>query len=186
MTHLFHVLEYEGIIENGEVNEAKVFQLPFSKLIDIADASISNSSTLEKYKDASYTSSFGLGGYPSECTYIDCRLKKIEQLARFSVLYADRVIIKNFMADYSSSEHPPDEDSEWFRQRFTDDLRVLLQVRPLIEAGVIHLADPVNSICMACLAKRGYGTETVERLERVRLSLVNKRSPPQGTGYSER
>jgi hypothetical protein len=25
MSHLFDVLEYEGLIENGEVNEAKVY-----------------------------------------------------------------------------------------------------------------------------------------------------------------
>jgi hypothetical protein len=66
----------------------------FTQLIDIAGASISHDDKLEQSRDASYTSSFGLGGYPAECINIDCRLKKVEQLARFSALYADRVIIR--------------------------------------------------------------------------------------------
>jgi hypothetical protein len=120
-----------------------------------------------------HSASLELGGAPAECTEVGCRLKRISTLARFAGLYSDGVVVHNFFADHASvTGHPPERDSESFRDRIADDVAVALSVRPLIDAGLIRFFSPSSfqdryHLCLNCLAKQLFGDSGRGRFRRV-------------------
>ncbi len=86
-----------------------------------------------------------LSGGSSPCSEIDCRIARVDTLARFAALYADHVAIRNPFADYS-----PDMPVSILRQRLVGDIAVMLRLEPLIEAGVVTVTPPVVAMCARC------------------------------------
>jgi hypothetical protein len=83
-------------------------------------------------------------------------------------LYADTVLIPNFFADYApETGHPPDLDSENFRQDLVDDVKVLLSLRPVIEAGFVVPFTPPQNACPGCLAMESFGAEAGQRYSKM-------------------
>jgi hypothetical protein len=164
--HLFEVLQRAGLISRGKPDLRAIMSVPFSRMIDIADAISGSLNPPAAHRLASpyiHSVCLGLGGAPAECEHRRCRLSMISSLARFAGLYSDGVMIHNFFADYGSvAGHPPKRDSEEFRCRIADHITVALSVRPLIDAGLIRLFSPASlqdrhHLCMNCLAKHIFG-----------------------------
>lgn len=82
------------------------------------------------------------------CINWDCRLRRVENLARFAALYADRVYIENYFFDYT---HPSAfMDELLIRYCYTGDLKILLRLRPVLENDVLALVQPLYHICPQC------------------------------------
>jgi hypothetical protein len=88
------------------------------------------------------TQSLGGGRFP--CWGLSCRRKKVDQLARFAVLYADSVAVP-FPFRNAPEEH---WDAESTRQDILDDLVLVYQLRPLLEAGLIGFYPIYDAIAV--------------------------------------
>ena len=164
-----------GIIKRGRVNERALSAVSFGSLVDAADDSAQVTSTVDDAFDAhldSYCASVELAGSREYCGDLDCRYSKIEELSRYAALYAETVVIHNHCADYAPSiGHPPDKDTDWFRERVASDLKVILKTGPLIDAGLIVPLTPVRTVCPACSAALLFGAGADKRFDAAKRQL---------------
>jgi len=163
------------LIKHGKVNKSNIFNLPFVKIIDIIDSitqETSETKIVGKPSIHTHCATFGLGGGRDECWNIDCRLSAVQDMARFAALYSDKVYIHNFLADFSPTwGHPPEEDNADFRHEISNDLEVLLHLKPLIDIERVILFTPTKMLCPYCYAKLVFGKGAEKRLERAQKLL---------------
>jgi hypothetical protein len=136
---IFQILLRKDFIKGNEVAIDKVRNTSVSTLIDIAKTIFDITSAADFGRENSifaHSASFSIGGGRRPCADLDSRMTHIDQLARFSALYSDRVYIYNFMSDYLTGDIDPTKESE-FRTNFTNDLIMLNSVRPLIERNIL-------------------------------------------------
>jgi hypothetical protein len=168
-------LEEAGLIKRNRVNADSVRTMPFSQLIDLADAVTADTRLVrEGFRSSAHThcASFDMAGGIDECGSIDCREKAANELARFAALYSDQVIIHSYLSRYAPSwGHPPEKDSPDFRINVIDDIRLLLLLRPLIEAGKIVVISPEAEICPYCYALKLFGSRADQRLRKAMKRL---------------
>jgi len=93
------------------------------------------------------------------CIEWNCRLRRVDCLARFAALYSDRVYIQNYFADYAHASNS-EFDLRYF---YTGDLKILLKLRPLLESGILCLiqSEPGFHLCASCAAKFIPGFESI-------------------------
>jgi hypothetical protein len=175
MKKYFERLEKAGFIRRGKLQESAVINTSFPKVLDLLDYIASDTAEIDSLIRPSvhtHCASLGLGGARDECWESSCRIKEIDELARFAALYSDRVFIHNFLTDNAPIlGHAPEEDSGEFRQELWDDILILLRIRPLIEKDVIVPYTPASGICPWCYAKRVFGSGADRRLDRAMKSL---------------
>ena len=97
MNAIFDIFNKNGLIKRNKVLEetiASLTKLKIEKLVNSINDQIELSSGTT-YKGHCHISSFSLSGSGEECSQIGCRLKKVDQLARFSALYSDVIYIRN-------------------------------------------------------------------------------------------
>jgi hypothetical protein len=181
MTNLFNLLEKANIVKGGRYVPNVVANMPYSEILDLVDeisAITSQIDIKQKMTIHSHASSLSLGGGSQECDSVSCRRRRLNELSRFSALYSDQVVIHNFLSEYSPSfGHPPKKDTEFFRVSAINDIGLLLEIRPLVEAGkIIVYTIPVEEkrICPFCLADIVFGTESGSRLKKVRKGIAHK------------
>jgi len=109
-------------------------------------------------------STFSGGDYP--CSSIACRLKNVENLARFSALYADKVLIPS----------PIDKHFERINQNLKIDIHdltvsiiILLYLEPLVKSGIVGFFSHFMCLCEECL----HNIEKQENDVNLKLSLVH-------------
>jgi hypothetical protein len=99
----------------------------------------------------------------SGCSELDCRAAKLAWLARYSAMYADKMFLP---VPLEIPGHV--EDKEILRQRLIQTVTSVLELRPLVEKGVVRPVVPVLHYCEhhAQLALRTYreGEQTVAAL----------------------
>jgi len=103
----------------------------------------------------SHSASSNLGGGSTECQFVDCRIERITCLARFAVLYSDKVFIDNFLTDYTGIDDRSILDEA--KNRFIDDLIVLNTIKPIIEQGYVDFFASEKNVCFTCQAKMFLG-----------------------------
>lgn len=94
----------------------------------------------------------------NSCVGLNCRLQRIDRLARFAALYSDRIYIQNYFDRYPNMLPPPNMPIKWLdqnlREPFADDLKVLLGLKPLIESDIIcFVKHPAFHLCPSCMGK---------------------------------
>src|SRR6266508_320871 len=178
MQQLFEKLQKLNVIRRNKLKLETLDKISFSNTLDLIDemsaatVGVDESNTLSSYTNSA---SLSLGGERYSCSAIGCRRKKLNELARFAALYSDQVHINNFVASYSPTfGHPPDKDNEHFREYIRDDLRLLLEIRPLIESGSIRLFTLPSNYCPICFAERVLGIDTGRRIKSVSRILTLK------------
>lgn len=86
------------------------------------------------------------------CIEWHCRLRSIDKLSRFAVLYSDGVYIQDYYMPDLAEQFKEDELET--RLRYAGNLKVLLYLRPLLESGIVVLIDhPSQHMCPDCMAK---------------------------------
>lgn len=172
---LFEQLDNSGFVRNGELNLSLIEHSSPIDIIDFAQESINITSAENFNKDNSvfsHSASLALGGGRSPCASLECRIKKVKELTQFATFYADRVYIHNFLGDYKKHVDRPLNETE-IRKNFADDLRILLELRPLIESGrIIPITAPYY--CPHCLVKHSFGQEDDRRLRKAINWLIEK------------
>jgi hypothetical protein len=169
-------LDRSGFISGREVRSDRVAAAGPAELLDVALAATQAAQAAE-YDDKgtifTQSASLSLGGGRRPCSAINCRLKKAEDLARYALLYSDRVYFNNFLADHvahAASLTPA--RFELMRQYFADDLAVIARLRPLIEAGKLIPFTAPGNYCADCLAKMNFGENADKRLRKAYRALL--------------
>lgn len=96
-----------------------------------------------------------MGGGRQPCSAFECRSAKLRELANYAASYADRVYIENVIGTAVSVESVDEA-----RFSFCEDLSLLAQIRPLVEAGKIIPVTPPQEYCAHCLAKSSVAVQS--------------------------
>jgi len=100
----------------------------------------------------SFVASGSFGGGISDCYMPECRVKKIDSLARFSTFYSDRVLIQNPFDKYHEIKSFKN-DPTYLKQLLLGDLKVLFKIEPLIIADLVGISKSQMCFCPECLKK---------------------------------
>lgn len=122
-------------------------RLTKAKLLDFADeASFSMLSSASKaFSHFGFSANESLSGGSNSCVAVDCRVHRADDMARFAVLYADHVVIRNLFLGYT-----PRSGVDFLRQQIAGDIAVMRRLEPLIRKGVVSIAPPVVALCADC------------------------------------
>jgi hypothetical protein len=90
----------------------------------------------------SFISNTPLRGGPRPCIDLKCRLRRVDRLLTFSVLYADHVLIPDPLWDVEEYA-----DTSWMRYNLLADLTIIDSIRPLLDANLIGIAPPDFPLC---------------------------------------
>jgi hypothetical protein len=178
VTLLLEFLENAGLVRGSRINEARIRRLSVSRLSDIGEqaASITRAEALEPaIGNMTHAATLSLGGGAQGCSNVACRMQRINQLAQFAAFYSDRVYIENFI---SAHQHETDDgdaaSTSWRPRRLLDDLKVLMRVRPLIEAGLVVPVTISDDVCVQCIALDAFGISADKRFARERKHLASR------------
>jgi len=176
MKKVYAKLQSKGLIGRGVVKKEAIAKLTKKQIIEIANQIDSTYVPVFPKKAQSFlahAASLELtGSYGFCCSDIQCRKAKLDQLARFAVIYSDVVYIHNFIADICRLE---EAETEWLQRRFYDDLSLLLHIRPLLEKGLFLMLTPENHSCPTCFLHRFNVDPNMEqRIEKSVISLSHE------------
>lgn len=174
---MFQPLYANGLIDMDGVNINRIESMSFSKLLDIYDE-VSNTVSKFPEKDGMrgriFCASNSLSGAPYECMEQLCRIERVEELSKFSALFADNVVYHNFLADISPSYgHPPEEDDYDFRYQVASDLLVLYQLKDLIASGIVQPYTTPQSYCVSCFSKKFLGSRLSNNVKNASSRFVH-------------
>jgi len=97
----------------------------------------------------SFIASNSFSGGVSDCSMPQCRVNKIDSLARFSAFYSDNILIQNPFDKY----HELKKFQGDLRNFLLGDLEVLFRIEPLIKKGIIGISKGEMELCSECLKK---------------------------------
>jgi hypothetical protein len=83
------------------------------------------------------------------CQVWNCQVTRIAALARYSSLYCDRVFVPLSITTHSDNATVADE-----RDALGKGIASILQLRPLVEAGIVILQPQLLHVCSECLRKQ--------------------------------
>lgn len=181
MNSILQILKEKNILGNKGPLIRSIDSLSLGEFVDIAKeikARIKSNYKPVKNPLFSHSASLSLGGSSLECSYIDCRIQRINNLARFALMYSDKVFIDNFFGGYTDLDS--NADLSWAKENFFDDLLVIHEIRPLVEKGFIEFFAPETNVCFSCHARRFLGESAVKKFNRsykkLQLEYLNKMS----------
>lgn len=154
MKEVYAKLQSKGLIGRGVVKKEAIAKLTKKRIIETANQIASTCVPVFPKKAQSFlahAASLELTGSSGCCTAMPCRKAKLDQLARFAVIYSDVVYIHNFIADICRCEKA---ETDWLQRRFYDDLSLFLRIRPLVEKGLFIMLTPENHSCPTCFLHR--------------------------------
>lgn len=110
-----------------------------------------------------FSASATFGGAPHPCAGLSCRMERVQELAYFAALYADRVLIPSPFSYVDSTS-----DLRQLRCDLAVAIAACLYLKPLLCAGVVQFAPKQDGeVCLHCLAtKLGNSSDDVRSLLR--------------------
>lgn len=192
MDILFEILRNTNLLTNDEkVNTPAIASLSTTQIVDITELLTNEMSSVTETTDRTafvHSASLSLGGSREACMELGCRSSKVDQLARFALMYSDRVYINNFFADYS---HIKDSFSgDIIKRTFFHDLIIAVLLRPLVEMGSIVFFTPPAHTCTQCWAEQSFGPDAgrrlmaeYKRLEKEYFSHTSVKLKKENNGY---
>jgi hypothetical protein len=152
MDKTIRLLEGRGIVTD-EAAERFAFESPINRLRNLAegmrDVLYPESRKEANLYDRNPVDAFNFVANQSlrgeTCCNWQCVRSKLEFLARYAALFADRVLVPFALP---RPEHI--EDSHWARDKIALRIRETLLLRPVIEAGIARLVLPEFHFCRRC------------------------------------
>lgn len=152
---VFEQLHNAGFVAAGKPNVDAIRRSSLETIVDFAEQAAVHTSTTNLTRETSpytHSATLSLSGGRQPCSAMPCRTAHIEELGRFAALYSDRVYIRNPFMDYLiHPTHLKKDNESSLRLRFLADVRVLLRVRSLVEAGKVVPVTPPGNRCPHCL-----------------------------------
>jgi len=120
-----------------------------------------------------FSANSSLSGAPFPYASINCRLNKIDSVARFAALYADQVFIENPFEKYVHYKSIYDPRTN--KIIIAGDILGLLYLRPLFQAGLLSTRHNILLLCSECKDEvENLEREVAEQLDKARKQLQKK------------
>ncbi|MCE5187293.1 MAG: hypothetical protein LLF76_14335 [Planctomycetaceae bacterium] len=154
MNSIFEMLKKRDLFKRGQLNTAKIQNLSVKEIIDVSESIEDNlqDDCKGQTNDLSFASSLDLSGVGG-CRYYDCRQKRLDRLARFSLMYADKVYIGSVFSHFLSLKNQKKEELSQVQYDYLESLKLILSVKPLIEKGYLNVYPVPTRMCRNCLSK---------------------------------
>lgn len=166
MNQFLNIINETDLLTKDGPNPSAIDSLDISKMVGLSEAleqAIKTEYSPSKNIITSHVASSGLSADSSECNYLGCRLERINQLARFALMYSNKVFLRSFFTKYSYLESQ--DHLERAKEELYNDLTVLYEIKPLIEQGYIQLYAPEVNICFSCQARQFIGDNAATKLD---------------------
>lgn len=181
MNSILKILREKNILGNEGPIIRSIDSLSLREFVDFEkeiEAEIRSNHKPVKNSIFSHSASLHLGGGSLECAFIDCRLERINKLARFALMYSDKVFIDNFFTGYTDIDST--DDLTWAKESLFDDLLVIHEIKPLIEKGLIEFFSPEKNVCFSCQARKFLGQDAIKifnsSYKKLQLEYLNNMS----------
>jgi len=172
---LLNLLKEKDLLGKRGPRAPKIMSLSISKLEDIAneiEQVIQANHCPVENPFYSHSASLSLGGGVQECRNLDCRLSRIDRLARFTLMYSDKVYIQSFFSKYTSLERNySNEMLELIRDDFYNDLALIHEIQHILKKGYISFFAPETNFCFTCQAERFLGKTSAKKFSTSYKSL---------------
>jgi hypothetical protein len=160
------VLKQTDLFTANGPSQSLIDSLSLSKIVDITETF--EQSIRSEYHPANkamtaHFASSSLSGDTSDCDYIGCRLNRINQLARFALMYSNKVFFKSVFTKYSCLNS--NDQLSLAKIDLYNDLRVLYEIRSLLEQGFIQMYVPDSNSCYSCQARKFLNENAAEQLD---------------------
>ena len=160
---VFEILSREGLDTDDRVERAVMHDRRISDVMDLAGRLSEAVGTAETPAGATgrfdFVPNTHIAGHRLWCDEWGCRLRRVDRLARFAVLWADTVLVPSYFDEYSEGVW---EFDPALRYAVAGDLKALVAIRPLLQSGIVRLFRPRFHICPACRDKMGRGLKEGE------------------------
>jgi len=106
---------------------------------------------------------------------LSCRLRRVDELARFAILYADTVYIDNYFDFFFHEPTNPYEEYS-YRTGMAGDLKIINRLKPLLTSGLIRFIQPMEPgyhLCPKCTEQRIPTFKTASKNLRHLLTNLN-------------
>lgn len=136
------------ILDEWPLSRVVDMVLELSELVPISPPHPSHDGTLNILPDH-ITSGYG-------CISPECRTIAAQELGVLSGLYFDTTYVTSCFhvsSSYMDAEHLNRADDLYLRERVAGDICWLMRAKPLIEAGIIRLIEPMICLCPGCRQK---------------------------------
>ncbi len=174
MNPIFDYLRTKDLIVNSEVNEKKISSLSLSQFVELneeLEEIIRAEHKTIKKSTYSYSSSLNLSGSSIDCRFMKCRLKRLDQLARFALLYSDQVVIPSYFTGYSSLSDNNHLESQ--KYNFYADLALLSWIEDPIQNDTIQIFSPETNLCFGCQASKILGKDAEQNFNKAYQEIQN-------------
>jgi len=168
---LFEIIKKNKLTNNDRIEKAVMSDWTLSKLFSLVEelyVSIESESpppNISSLKDYHFIANSNMSGiHDAGCHESNCRLGRIDRLARFATLYTDSVYIQNY---FSGFEHI-DIDSEdlymtqSFRDSIAGSLKIIIEIEPLIHNGIVRFLPTLIMLCTHCQAQLIESINTID------------------------
>ena len=165
------------LLSSGKPNKQVIANMSIADIRDFAEQSAELTSAKNLPRESSlfsHCASLSLSGGRHPCNSINCRKERTENLLQFSAFYSDKIYTHNFFSNYIRhyDESEQDLDEANLQKNFAEDLSIISDMIPCIEAGYITPITPPN-FCPSCLAiQLVLGEEDDRKLKRARNRLT--------------
>ncbi|MCC7035875.1 MAG: hypothetical protein IT560_01060 [Alphaproteobacteria bacterium] len=155
--------DLERFVSSKSVPQIRKLALSLSKSLPAA-----KQTTLPRF---SFMANSALSGAGHPCSSIDCRIRKLNELAAFCSLYADHVVVEDPFVDIIFSG-----SSKYLKEEFIFAIQLIKYLSPLIEAKLISFASKMLNICTNCLETHyAINKSSIEKRERDFNSVLKKK-----------
>jgi len=169
-TQLVETLEKWGLVSTKAV-ESLVFELPFKQVVkireevesSIVDDANRNASPEDSVSPFNFIASASFRG-DSGCSSWQCHTRKSQILARYAACFCDRIIVP-----LSVTTNHPNATQRDERYALARGLLAVVEMRPVIDAGIIVPAASVFHYCPLCFPAK---IPQVDRILEVRKLLM--------------
>ncbi len=176
MNKIIELLAKNGLLDDEHIESNIMDVWSIKRILDLNNSLVELVETNPRSKEKldlnaySFLANSDMSAQHTSCPEWSCRLRRIDDLCRFSTLYCDRVYIQNYFADY---EHPPTNRYEEyeFRYHFAGDLKIMIRLDPIISAGIVQFVPPPEPgfhICYKC------AEEVIPTFKRINRALNNQ------------
>lgn len=170
---LFELLQTKNLLSRKGVNSSAIESLSITQILDIAKE-IVNTTRLQTVSHNqtifSYSASYSVGGGREACSNLGHRIERVDELARFALMYSDRVFINNFFSEYT---HYTKSDITLLRERLYEDLCLLAYMKPFMESEYLTFFAPPKG-CIHQWTREILDPDAIKRLNNEKKRLLKE------------
>ncbi|MDH4202792.1 MAG: hypothetical protein OEV87_07845 [Phycisphaerae bacterium] len=153
MKKVLQIINKNDLLTRGKPNLKKIQTLSLGNIVDLSntiDKELYNSQKEQIHNQFSFSTSLELSGIGG-CQGYECRLKRLDRLSRFSLMYSNKVYIPSYFSRFRDFSNEERVDVSKIQQSFYDQLRLINYIKPLVQKNLIHM-HPLPHLCKSCLS----------------------------------